>query len=52
MRWSRSSTPRPWRFTHDKHHKAYVDKLNEAIAKAPEVAGKSPEETFEKISPP
>jgi len=29
---------------HDKHHKAYVDKLNEAVAKAPDLAGKSVED--------
>jgi Fe-Mn family superoxide dismutase len=29
---------------HDKHHKAYVDKLNDAIAKAPELAKKTVEE--------
>ena len=29
---------------HDKHHQAYVDNANAAIAKAPELAGKSAEE--------
>ncbi len=29
---------------HTKHHQAYTDKLNEAVAKAPELEGKSAEE--------
>lgn len=29
---------------HDKHHQAYVDNLNKALASAPELAGKSVEE--------
>jgi superoxide dismutase, Fe-Mn family len=35
---------------HDKHHKAYVDKLNEAVAKAPELAGKSVEELVKNLA--
>ena len=34
---------------HDKHHKTYVDKLNEAMAKAPELAGKSVEDLLAKL---
>ena len=35
---------------HDKHHQAYVDNANAAIAKAPELAGKSPEELLAGLS--
>jgi Fe-Mn family superoxide dismutase len=35
---------------HDKHHKAYVDKLNEAIAKAPELSKKTVEELLGDLS--
>ena len=35
---------------HDKHHKAYVDKLNEAVAKAPELAGKTVEELLKALA--
>lgn len=34
---------------HDKHHAAYVAKLNSAVAKAPEIAGKSIEELLKTI---
>ena len=35
---------------HDKHHQAYVDNANAAIAKAPELAGKSAEEILANLS--
>lgn len=35
---------------HGKHHKAYVDKLNEAMAKAPELAGKSVEDLLKNLA--
>jgi Fe-Mn family superoxide dismutase len=35
---------------HDKHHQAYVDKLNEAIAETPALAGKSLEDILASIS--
>lgn len=35
---------------HDKHHQAYVDKLNAAIEKHPELAGKSAEELIKDLS--
>jgi len=35
---------------HDKHHQAYTDKLNAAIEKHPELAGKSAEELLADIS--
>jgi superoxide dismutase, Fe-Mn family len=35
---------------HDKHHQAYVDKLNAAVAGHPEVAGKSVEELVTNLS--
>ena len=34
---------------HDKHHATYVAKLNEAIAKAPELAGKPIEELLSNL---
>lgn len=34
---------------HTKHHQTYVDKLNEALAKAPELAGKKVEELLHNI---
>lgn len=37
-------------FHHDKHHQAYVDKLNEAIDKDESLQGKSLEKLFETIS--
>ncbi|MEG3146110.1 superoxide dismutase [Sphingomonas sp. RT2P30] len=35
---------------HDKHHKAYTDKLNEGVDKDPALAGKTIEEIFAMIS--
>jgi Fe-Mn family superoxide dismutase len=35
---------------HDKHHQAYVDNANAAIAKTPELAGKSAEEILANLS--
>lgn len=35
---------------HDKHHKAYTDKLNEGVDKDPALAGKSIEEIMDMIS--
>ena len=35
---------------HDKHHQAYTDNSNAAIAKAPELAGKSAEELLANLS--
>ncbi len=35
---------------HDKHHQAYVDKLNAALEKHPELAGKSAEELISDLS--
>jgi Fe-Mn family superoxide dismutase len=35
---------------HDKHHKAYVDKLNEAVAKAPDLADKSVDELVKSLA--
>jgi Fe-Mn family superoxide dismutase len=35
---------------HDKHHQAYVDNSNAAIAKAPELAGKSGEEILSNLA--
>jgi Fe-Mn family superoxide dismutase len=35
---------------HDKHHQAYVDNANAAIAKTPELAGKSAEELLASLS--
>jgi len=35
---------------HDKHHQAYADNANAAIAKAPELAGKSVEEMLANLS--
>jgi len=35
---------------HDKHHQAYVDNANAAIAKTPELAGKSPEELLKDLN--
>ncbi|CAN5304346.1 superoxide dismutase [soil metagenome] len=35
---------------HDKHHKAYTDKLNEGVAKDPALAGKTIEQIFGMIS--
>jgi hypothetical protein len=35
---------------HDKHHQAYVDNSNAAIAKTPELAGKSPEELLANLA--
>ncbi len=35
---------------HDKHHQAYVDNANAAVAKAPELAGKSAEEILKNLS--
>ncbi len=35
---------------HDKHHQAYVDNANAAIAKTPELAAKSPEELLAGLS--
>ena len=37
-------------FHHDKHHQAYVDKLNEAVDKDASLQGKSLEKLFETIS--
>jgi superoxide dismutase, Fe-Mn family len=37
-------------FHHDKHHKAYTDKLNEGVAKDPSLEGKSIEEIMASIS--
>jgi superoxide dismutase, Fe-Mn family len=37
-------------FHHDKHHKAYTDKLNEGIAKDPSLQGKTIEEIMADIS--
>ena len=37
-RTSRISMPRPWRLHHGKHHAAYVNNLNAALAKNAEVA--------------
>ena len=37
-------------FHHDKHHKAYTDKLNEGVAADPKLAGKSIEEILGMIS--
>ena len=38
------------RLHHDKHHAAYVAKLNEAVAATPELAGKSVEELLRDLS--
>ncbi|HVJ04592.1 MAG TPA: superoxide dismutase [Candidatus Saccharimonadales bacterium] len=35
---------------HDKHHQAYVDNANAALAKAPELAGKSAEEILKNLN--
>jgi Fe-Mn family superoxide dismutase len=35
---------------HDKHHQAYVDKLNAALEKHPELANKSPEELIRDLN--
>jgi Fe-Mn family superoxide dismutase len=35
---------------HDKHHQAYVDNANAAVAKAPELAGKSAEELLANLA--
>ena len=35
---------------HDKHHATYVKNLNDAVAKAPELAGKSPEELIKMLN--
>jgi superoxide dismutase, Fe-Mn family len=37
-------------FHHDKHHKAYTDKLNEGVSKDPSLEGKSIEEIMASIS--
>jgi superoxide dismutase, Fe-Mn family len=37
-------------FHHDKHHKAYTDKLNEGVAKDPSLQGKTIEEIMADIS--
>lgn len=37
-------------YHHDKHHQAYADKLNAALAQAPELEGRSLEEIFASIS--
>jgi len=37
-------------FHHDKHHKAYTDKLNEGVEKDPSLAGKTIEEILGSIS--
>lgn len=37
-------------FHHDKHHKAYTDKLNEGVAKDPSLEGKSIEDIMAMIS--
>jgi Fe-Mn family superoxide dismutase len=37
-------------FHHDKHHKAYTDKLNEGVAADPKLQGKSIEEILGMIS--
>jgi superoxide dismutase, Fe-Mn family len=37
-------------FHHDKHHKAYTDKLNEGVAKDPSLEGKTIEEIMAMIS--
>jgi superoxide dismutase, Fe-Mn family len=37
-------------FHHDKHHKAYTDKLNEGVAKDPSLEGKTIEEIMADIS--
>ena len=37
-------------FHHDKHHKAYTDKLNEGVAKDPSLEGKTIEEIMGQIS--
>lgn len=34
---------------HDRHHAAYVKNLNDAVAKAPELAGKSPDELLKML---
>ena len=38
------------RFHHDKHHKAYTDKLNEGVSKDPSLEGKSIEQILGMIS--
>jgi Fe-Mn family superoxide dismutase len=38
------------KFHHDKHHKAYTDKLNEGVEKDPALAGKTIEEILAMIS--
>ncbi|QNA84038.1 superoxide dismutase [Sphingomonas sp. So64.6b] len=38
------------KFHHDKHHKAYTDKLNEGVEKDPSLAGKTIEEILAVIS--
>ena len=38
------------RFHHDKHHKAYTDKLNEGVAADPKLEGKSIEDILGQIS--
>ena len=38
------------RLHHDKHHATYVAKLNEAVAAAPELAGKSVEELLRELA--
>jgi superoxide dismutase, Fe-Mn family len=38
------------RFHHDKHHKAYTDKLNEGVEKDPSLAGKTIEQILGAIS--
>ena len=35
---------------HDKHHQTYVDNANAAVAKAPELAGKTPEELLTNLA--
>lgn len=47
---NRSIDERTMRLHHDKHHKSYVEKLNAAIAKAPQLQNRTPQELIRNLN--
>jgi Fe-Mn family superoxide dismutase len=49
-RWNRIWMRRPWPSHHGKHHQAYVDNLNKALATAPEWASRSLDDLLRQLN--